>query len=201
MLKAFKNNKILLAYYVGSKAYKTDDVASDTDIVVVIEELNGVQHVVSDEKKIEYYVFGKDYFTRKMEFDEEITPYLKIFNDDILSNLEPILIDESFKDVYLKYKNRDVSEYLVKYLQSVIEYYQIFLESDALKKNMYHLYRIDEQIKRYLETGEFKLEISQSVLEKIQVFKENYQTNHMELTNELKGILSYLKGVLEDVRN
>jgi len=62
----------------------------------------------------------------KMEFDEEITPYLKIFNDDILANIDPIVLDNSFKEVYLKYKNRDFKEYLKPYLEAIIEYYEVF---------------------------------------------------------------------------
>src|SRR5690554_6135853 len=100
MLQQFKNNKILLAYYGGSTAYGTRISSSDKDIIVVLEDLNGVQHISNSEQGIEYYVFGKDYFMQKMEFDDEVTPYLKLFNDDILAPQEPIIIDKSFKGIY-----------------------------------------------------------------------------------------------------
>lgn len=201
MLKEFKNNKILLAYYGGSTAYGTRISLSDKDIIVVLDGLNGTQHVSNSEQGIEYYVFGKDYFMQKMEFDDEVTPYLKLFNDDLLASHEPIIIDESFREVYEKYLQRDFSDYIVKYLDAVIDYYSVFLSGDSLKKNMYHLYRIEEQVKRYLETGEFKIGISEEVLEKIIVFKENYKTDNSDVVSELRGILNYLKGVWEDVIN
>ena len=78
-------------------------------------------------------------------------------------------------------------------------YYSVFLVSDILRKNMYHLYRIDEQVKRYLETGEFKLEISEETLEKIMILKENHRTNNLDILAEVRNILEYLKGVRDDV--
>lgn len=195
MLELFKNNKILLAYYGGSKAYKTETDKSDTDIIVVLDDLNGAMHQGDEERHIEYYVFGKDYFLKKMEFSDEVTPYLKLFNDDILTAEQPIVLDDSFKSTYEELRSRDFSIYINKYLEAVISYFRVFLENDSLKKNMYHLYRIEEQIRRYLETGEFRVEISEDTLEKILVFKENYQSNSQVYLNELRNILNYLKEV------
>ena len=66
---------------------------------------------------------------------------------------------------------------------------------------MYHLYRIEEQVQRYLETGEFKIELGGETLEKILVFKENFKTNSPGFVKELLAILNYLKGVKDDVNN
>lgn len=201
MLKEFKNNKILLAYYGGSTAYQNKTNKSDTDVIVVLDDIQGAQHITNEEKQIEYYVFGKKYFIEKMEFDEEVTPHLKIFNDDILTNIDPIVLDDSFKETYLKYKNRNFKEYLKPYLEAIIEYYEVFLVDGSLKKNLYHLYRIEEQVQRYLETGEFKIELGGETLEKILVFKENFKTNSPGFVKELLAILNYLKGVKDDVNN
>ena len=201
MLKEFKNKKILLAYYGGSTAYQNKTEMSDTDVIVVLDDLEGALHITNEEKQIEYYVFGKNYFLNKMDFDEEVTPHLKIFNDDILANIDPIILDDSFKEIYLKYKNRDFKEYLKPYLEAIIEYYEVFLVDGSLKKNLYHLYRIEEQVQRYLETGEFKIEPGGETLEKILVFKENFKTNAPGFVKELLAILNYLKGVKDDVNN
>jgi len=201
MFKEFKNNRILLAYYGGSIAYKTTTSTSDIDIIVVLDDFRGCGHIVNTEKGIEYYVFGKDYFIRRMEYDEDVTPYLKVFNDDITVPIDPIILDESFKETYLKYKNRDFSKFMDKYLDAVINYFEVFLNDGSLKKNLYHLYRIEEQINRYLDTGAFMIDISEEILEKIIVFKENYQSNSIHFIKELQNILNYLKGVREDVFN
>ena len=201
MLKEFKNNKILLAYYGGSTAYQNKTNKSDTDVIVVLDDIQGAQHITNEEKRIEYYVFGKKYFIEKMEFDEEVTPHLKIFNDDILAKIDPIVLDDSFKEIYFKYKNRDFGKYLKPYLEAVIEYYEVFLVDGSLKKNLYHLYRIEEQVQRYLETGEFKIEPGGETLEKILVFKENFKTNSPGFVKELLAILNYLKGIKNHVND
>ena len=110
-------------------------------------------------------------------------------------------MDESYKETYLSYKNRDFKKYLKQYLNAVIEYYETFLYDGLLKKNLYHLYRIEEQVKRYLETNEFKVELSEEVIEKIIVFKENFKSNSPEYFEELRNILNYLKAVRDNVRD
>ena len=139
--------------------------------------------------------------TIKNGVSQSVTPLLKIFNDDILSPLEPLILDESYKETYLSYKNRDFKKYLKQYLNAVIEYYETFLYDGSLKKNLYHLYRIEEQVKRYLETNEFKVELSEEVIEKIIVFKENFKSNSPEYFEELRNILNYLKAVRDNVRD
>lgn len=201
MLKIFEDKKILLAYYGGSTAYGTKTNESDKDIIIVLEDFNGSLHLTKTEENIEYFVFCKKSFIEKMEFSDNLTPYFKIFNDDILSEQEPIYLDESFIDTFEKYKNRDFSEYIKKYLDAVIKYYDLFLEEDKLRKNMYHLYRIEEQLKRYFETGEFILNISDEVLEKIMILKNNFESDNEDIINELRLILVYLKGVRKDVNN
>jgi hypothetical protein len=199
MLQDFNKHKVLLAYYGGSAAYKTSTEFSDKDIIVVLDEFNGYDHLTKNEEGYEYFIFGKNQFIDKMNFDRSVTPYLKIFNDDILSDLEPIFLDESFEEQYEALRTRPFSSYIVDYLTAVINYYSVFLVSDILRKNMYHLYRIDEQVKRYLETGEFKLEISEETLEKIMILKENHHTNNLDILAEVRNILEYLKGVRDDV--
>lgn len=61
---------------------------------------------------------------------------------------------------------------------------------------MYHLYRIEEQVKRYFDTGTFTLGVSEETLEKMMVLKSNFGTNNADTIAELKGIINYLKGVI-----
>ena len=198
MLIEFKDNKILLAYYGGSNAYGTTTNMSDKDIIVVLDDMKGYRHVIKESEKIEYFVFGKDYFIQKMEFDETVSLYQRVFGDDILYVKEPIILDKSFAKTYEKYRTRNLREFIYKYLKSVIDYYEIYIDY-GLRKNMYHLYRIEEQVKYYVETGEFSTTISEEALEKMLVFKENYKSNNDETRCEFKRIIEYLKGVSNNV--
>ena len=201
MLKEFRNNKILLAYYGGSTAYGTKTTNSDIDVIVVLDDIKGSMHISNEELGIEYYVFGKEDFERKMTFNSEVTPYLRVFNDDILAEVDPIILDESFKSKYEEYRTRDFGSYIKNYIDSVIEYYQPFLSEDALKKNMYHLYRIEDQVKNYQTNGNFQLSTNPGVTEKMMVFKDNYKTQSILHLNELREILKYLKEVKRNVTN
>ena len=195
MLKEFRNNKILLAYYGGSTAYGTKTSNSDIDVIVLLEDIKGSMHISNEELGIEYYVFGKEEYDRKMKFNNEVTPYLKVFNDDVLAEVDPIILDESFKSKYEEYRTRDFGSYIKNYVDTVIDYYQPFLLEDALKKNMYHLYRIEDQVKNYQTNGKFQLSTDPGVTEKMIVFKENYKTQSILYLNELREILKYLKEV------
>jgi len=201
MLKEFRNNEILLVYYGGSNAYGKKTTNSDIDVIVVLDDIKGSMHISNEELGIEYYVFGKEDYERKMTFESEVTPYLRVFNDDILAEVDPIKIDESFKSKYEEYRTREFGTYIKRYIDSVIEYYQPFLSEDALKKNMYHLYRIEDQVKNYQMNGNFQLSTDPGVTEKMMVFKENYKTQSILYLNELREILKYLKEVRNNVTN
>lgn len=196
MLQEFNKNKILLAYYGGSTAYKTANENSDTDIIVVLDDFSGCDHFAKSEEDIEYFIFGKNQFIEKMNFEKSITPYLLVFNDDILSDVEPIYLDNSFKEIYEGIRNRPFGEYITDYLEAVIAYYGTLLDINILRKNMYHLYRIEEQVKRYFDSGEFTLGVSDETLEKMMVLKTNFATNNDDTLAELKGIINYFKGVI-----
>ena len=116
MLKEFRNNKILLAYYGGSTAYGTKTTNSDIDVIVVLDDIKGSMHISNEELGIEYYVFGKEDSERKMTFNSEVTPYLRVFNDDILAEVDPIILDESFKSKYEEYRTRDFGSYIKNYI-------------------------------------------------------------------------------------
>lgn len=195
MLQEFNKKKILLAYYGGSTAYQTTNENSDKDVIVVLDNFDGYDHLAVPSKGVEYFIFGKEQFIDKMNFDKTITPYLLIFNDDILADVPPITLDESFVETYEAIRNRPFGEFMKDYLGAVITYYGTLLKTNTLRKNMYHLYRIEEQVKRYLETESFTLGVSEDTLEKMMVLKDNYQTNNVEILTELKAILNYLKGV------
>lgn len=77
----------------------------------------------------------------------------------------------------------------------------VFLVDGSLKKNLYHLYRVEEQVRRYIEKGDFKIELSEETLEKILVFKENFTTNAPGFVEELINILNYLKGIKNHVND
>jgi hypothetical protein len=60
---------------------------------------------------------------------------------------------------------------------------------------MWHLYRIEEQVLRFVSTGEWSLSLAPGTIEKIQVYKQNYKLQNECSLIELKNIIRYLKEV------
>ena len=185
----------LVCHETGGQRNVRSFFNSDIDCVR-IDDFSGCDHLAKSEEDIEYFIFGKNQFIEKMNFEKSITPYLLVFNDDILSDVEPIYLDNSFKEIYEGIRNRPFGEYITDYLEAVIAYYGTLLDINILRKNMYHLYRIEEQVKRYFDSGEFTLGVSDETLEKMMVLKTNFATNNDDTLAELKGIINYFKGVI-----
>lgn len=193
----FPNNKILLLYQAGSFAYGMANEHSDKDYVVILKDFSGVLHVTNDEDKSEYFIFGKDEWIKKMELDDSLTALLTIFPDEVFGE-NVIHLDASFQATYEKYRNRDFAVVFKKYLAKVIVYFETYLIDSILTKNMWHLYRIEEQVLGFTAVGEWTLEIAETTKEKINVYKANFQKQSGDYLNELKSIVSYLKEVKEN---
>lgn len=72
---------------------------------------------------------------------------------------------------------------------------KLFLIDDGQVKTMWHLYRIEEQILRYVSTGLWTLELTATTIEKIRVYKEHYRSQNAQTLSEFKHIIEYLKEV------
>ena len=132
---------------------------------------------------------------RKNEIEVRIQAIKREAEEAILADIEPIVLDESFETTYNEIRSRPFGFFINEYIGAILSYYGTFLKMNILRKNMYHLYRIEEQVKRYFETETFTLGVSEETLEKMMVLKSNFATNNADTLAELKGILKYLKGV------
>ncbi len=192
--KNFPLSTILLIYHIGSKAYGADSENSDQDICVVLEGYSGMDHIVDYETKHEYFIFSKDLWIKKMAFDASLANLFLIFPDEVIGNT-PLYIKEEFITTYESYQTRDFATIFKTYLGKVIDYFETYLNEDRQTKTMWHLYRIEEQVLRFVSTGEWSLTLTPGTIEKIQVYKQNYKLQNEHSLIELKNIIQYLKEV------
>lgn len=192
--KNFPLSTILLIYRMGSKAYRVDTENSDEDICVVLEGYSGMDHIVDYETRNEYFIFSKDLWIKKMEFDASLANLFLIFPDEVIGN-NPLYIKEEFITTYESYQTRDFASIFKTYLGKVIDYFETYLNEDRQTKTMWHLYRIEEQVLRFVSTGEWSLTLALGTIEKIQVYKQNYKLQNEHSLSEFKNIIQYLKEV------
>ena len=192
--KNFPLSTILLIYRMGSKAYGVDNENSDEDIGVVLDGYSGMDHIVDYETKNEYFIFSKDLWIKKMEFDTSLATLFLIFPDEVIGNT-PLYIKEDFITTYESYQTRDFASIFKTYLGKVIDYFETYLNEDRQTKTMWHLYRIEEQVLRFVSTGEWSLTLAPGTIEKIQVYKQNYKLQNEHSLSEFKNIIQYLKEV------
>ena len=192
--KSFPLSTILLVYRMGSKAYGVDNENSDEDIGVVLDGYSGMDHIVDYETNNEYFIFSKDLWIRKMEFDASLANLFLIFPDEVIGNI-PLYIKEEFIATYESYQTRNFATIFKTYLEKVIDYFDTYLNKDCQTKTMWHLYRIEEQVLRFVSTGEWSLTLAPGTIEKIQVYKQNYKLQNEHSLIEFKNIIQYLKEV------
>lgn len=192
--KNFPLNKILLIYQIGSRAYGVENDGSDTDITVVLDGYSGMNHVVDFETNTEYYIYSEELWIKKMELDTSLANLFLIFPDEVIGNT-PLYIDEEFVEVYEKYQNRSFGSILKTYLEKVIEHFETYLNDNIQTKMMWHLFRIEELVLRFVSTDEWTLNLKTETIEKIQVYKANWRNQNEQTLGELKSIIEYLKEV------
>lgn len=192
--KSFPLSTILLVYRMGSKAYGVDNENSDEDIGVVLDGYSGMDHIVDYETKHEYFIFSKDLWIKKMEFDACLANLFLIFPDEVIDNT-PLYIKDEFLSTYESYQTRDFATIFKTYLEKVIDYFDTYLNENRQTKTMWHLYRIEEQVLRFVSTGEWSLFLTPGTIEKIQVYKQNYKLQNEHSLIEFKNIIQYLKEV------
>ena len=192
--KNFPLSTILLIYRMGSKAYGVDNENSDEDIGVVLDGYSGMDHIVDYETKNEYFIFSKDLWIKKMEFDASLANLFLIFPDEVIGNT-PLYIKDEFVRTYESYQTRDFATIFKTYLGKVIDYFETYLNEDRQTKTMWHLYRIEEQVLRFVSTGEWSLTLTPGTIEKLQVYKQNYKLQNEHSLSEFKNIIQYLKEV------
>jgi hypothetical protein len=195
--EVFPNTEILLIYYGGSKAYGLDENSSDIDVTVVLEGFRGILHLFIG--KYDLFVFSKEDFIKRQQFDDSIIAYHRQAADSVLgikSNeyyLNPVFSDELESII----TNIDDS-FICGLIDALLIYSKSIFEVNKKSKAFYHLYRIRGMIANYEQTGIFDLIVEDEWKNKMVDYKANYKTNID--TNYEEEILSLFE-YLENYRN
>lgn len=196
----FNKNEIMFIYYGGSETYKTVDENSDTDVIVVIKDMEGIIQMSFDE--LDIFAYGINHYKKRLEMNKEIPLYNRIFVDDyIYARNNLIYLDNNFKSEVNEILNTDIKLIIPNFIDAVVEYYtdNLLNQNESVKRN-YHLYRIHEVIKRYVETGKYSLELSDLTKQKMMNFKTNWKDNLENDIETFKVIISDLRSYKEKLK-
>jgi ATP-dependent exoDNAse (exonuclease V) beta subunit len=152
----FPYHKILLAYYSGSIAYGINDEQSDKDVTVVLEDFRDNIHL--NLGQVDLFIFSKERFLARHNFDETITAYHRASTDTLLS-LDKTLIhlDPSFKETVDKVLAIDHKAFLTNLLKAGLEYGKARFDIAKSFKSHYHFLRYRGMIEHFELTGKCEL--------------------------------------------
>ena len=186
--------KILAIYRCGSVMYGQDTEESDADYTVIVEKL-GQPAVVKDEG-LDLFVFDVDYYKKLLGFEDGIISYFAVWVDNtLLAEENLVFIDPSFKGEFERLVDVDWGKAFYRWLSHVVEYYALRVQFPD-HKNVYNLYRIESEVRHYLESGRFEAVFPPEAFEKSQDLKLN--KNIEKHLPELRRIFSYLEQVLKE---
>jgi hypothetical protein len=191
--EVFPNTEILLIYYGGSKAYGLDENTSDIDVTVVLEGFRGILHLFIG--KYDLFVFSKEDFIKRQQFDDSIIAYHRQAADNVLgikSNeyyLNPVFSDEL--DNLITNVN---STFVINLIDALLIYSKSVFEVNQKSKAFYHLYRLRGMIEHFNQTGEFDLIVDEPWKSKMIDYKANYKINHeVNYEEEILSLFDYLE--------
>lgn len=187
----YPNNKVLLAFYGGSKVYGCSTDESDTDIVVVLDNFSGLGGFV--EENLDYLVMGKNDFIKAHELSIDVNEQLVLFADSILSTKDKknlIYLDEDFREVYETIMNKDWISWVPKVLMRILPLLNMYVNNGENNKKEYHVYRIRAMLDHLDQTGSFSLELAEPYKSKMIEYKNHYKVLPVK-DEELQELLSY----------
>ena len=191
----FLTSKILLVYYGGSIAYDLQDDESDEDITVVLDNFSGNIHLNLD--KVDLFVFSKERFIQRQNFDETITSYHRASADNLMSIYSNIIyLDSSFLDVLEQVRHCDSKEFMLKHLEAQIDYGKMRFEINQNLKSHYHIFRLRGMVDNFDKTGHYNLTVPEPWYTKMMDYKRNWnneigQSYLKELEAELQYLIHY----------
>ncbi len=189
----FPNTEILLIYYGGSKAYGLDENTSDIDVTVVLEGFKGILHLFIG--KYDLFVFSKEDFIKRQQFDDSIIAYHRQAADNVLGikSNEYYLNPEFSKELEIMISNVDNS-FICNLIDALLIYSKSVFEVNRKSKAFYHLYRVRGMIEHYMQTGVFDLIVDEPWKSKMIEYKANYKTNpEPNYEEEIVFLFEYLK--------
>ena len=195
--EVFSNTEILLIYYGGSKAYGLDDKNSDTDLTVVLDKFKGILHLFIG--KYDLFVFSKEDFIKRQQFDDSIIAYHKQAADNIMGiDLNEFYLNPKFSDeleVLLQSIDR---HFIYHFIDAVLIYARSKVEINPTSKTHYHLFRLRGMLEYYDRTGVFNLTVDGPWNSMMLDYKANYKSaDAAKYIKEIQDQMDYL----EDYRN
>lgn len=192
--RLFSPNKILLCYKCGSSIFGLSENESDKDYTIIIDGFDSCNVVKTDDS--DFFTFGRSYFEKLKEFDKGCLTYFLCWLDNTLLAKENIVyVDDSIKDKLDEFLFIDFKKHFKDWLYRVIAYFGIRLQNYKEEKSLYHLYRIYDLVKHYLDTGEFSYYFSEESKELAKDLKTTL--NSEKHLPRLKEIFSYLLSIYE----
>ena len=181
--------KVLLCYKCGSSIFGLSDDDSDKDYTVILEGYDSCNVAKTDDS--DFFTYGLPYFEKLKKFDKGCLTYFLVWIDNLLIAKENIVyIDDSIRDKLDEFIKVDFKAHFKDWLYRVIAYFGIRLQNYKEEKSLYHLYRIYDLVKHYLDTGEFTYYFSEESKAKAKDLKTNL--NIEKHLPRLQEIFSYL---------
>ena len=189
----FPNTEILLIYYGGSIAYGIDSDLSDKDVTVVLDGFRGNLHLTIGEYDL--FVFAKDRFIQRQQFDTSIIAYHRAAADNIMSiDRTLIYINPSFQETLDQLLIYDDKEFMLNHIAAELEYGRMRFDVSTNFKSHYHVFRIRGMVDHYEKTRKYELVVEEPWFTKMMDFKNNWDNeiaqNYVE---EIKEQLDYLE--------
>ncbi len=186
------NSEILLIYYSGSKAYGLDSEDSDLDVTVVLDNFNGILQLNTG--LYDLFVYSKENYIKRQNFDKSIISYYKQAADDVLLAKDNLVyINPSFESEFDKLLAFDDKELIVNHVTAVLDFCRIRYSIKPDCKSLYHLFRVRGMVEHYQETGKYEYNISNEWKNKM----INYKINQ-EHKDEINGMLNYLSELISN---
>lgn len=189
----FPNTEILLIYYGGSIAYGLDSDASDKDVTVVLDGFKGNLHLTLGEYDL--FVFARDRFIQRQQFDESIIAYHRAAADNIMSiDRTLIYINPTFQETLDQLLIYDDKEFMLNHIAAELEYGRMRFDVNTNFKSNYHVFRIRGMVDHYEKTGKYELVVEEPWFTKMMDFKNNWDNEIAQnYVKEIKEQLDYLE--------
>jgi len=191
--EVFPNTEILLIYYGGSKAYGLDENTSDIDVTVVLEGFRGILHLFIG--KYDLFVFSKEDFIKRQQFDDSIIAYHRQAADNVLGiKTNEYYLNSGFSDELESMITNVNNTFICNLIDALLIYSKSVFEVNQKSKAFYHLYRVRGMIEHYIQTGMFDLIVDEPWKSKMIDYKANYKTNpEANYEEEIVSLFDYLE--------
>ncbi len=194
VVNMFPEHEVMFIYYCGSIAYQTTSDNSDIDITVVLHGFRGLIHTSLE--GIDIFGYGYEDFCKRQSMNTDVPLYNRLHADDIINAKDHLVyLNPLFENEFNELVDSDFANYLDKYLDTVIEYYdQIINKDNMLVKRAYHILRIRAILDNFLNTGEYSLTLPVEWIQRIDELKMNWDKENDAI------YLSTLRKYLDEIK-